>query len=628
MALGVDVEPGGAGISPRYRPKMRGRLATKYFLFVLIAVSVVLLASSTVQTLYGYNDQVTALNRTQQQQADTAAKEIEQFVATIEQELSWTILFPWVEDPELFERRRADASLVLSRVPAVTELTLVDSEGRERVRVSALQMDVVNSGRDLVTDPAFLGALARGAFYGPVYYRNGSEPYFTLAIAGNRPANGVAIAEVNLVFLWELVSAMEVGSSGWAFVVDQEGRLIAHPDVTRVLRGTDYSALPQVAAALGGGGEAAATGPGGQQLISAFAPVPPLGWFLFAELPTLEALAPIYKSLARSGIVLLLGLALAGAAAFILARRMVGPIRAIERGAARIGEGDLSHRISVNTSDEIESLAVQFNDMTARLQQSLTTLERRVEERTAQLAEKSEQLELASQHKSQFLANMSHELRTPLNAVLGYAELLVHGYYGPLTESSQEVLDRIQWNAKHLLLLINDVLDLSKIEAGELRLHFESYDLLAIVNEVVASTGSLASKKNLRLGVVASVELPKGYGDAQRIRQVTLNLVGNAIKFTDDGFVELTVGRKDGFLELEVVDSGPGIDPARQRDIFREFLQVENSDTRSRGGTGLGLAISKRIVEMHNGSIGVRSRVGAGATFWVLLPTTHPEGEG
>jgi signal transduction histidine kinase len=237
-----------------------------------------------------------------------------------------------------------------------------------------------------------------------------------------------------------------------------------------------------------------------------------------------------------------------------------------------------------------------------------------------EIADKSEQLVLASQHKSQFLANMSHELRTPLNAILGYAELLVDGIYGQLSDRPRGVLERIQKSGQHLLALINDVLDLAKIEAGQLTLTLENYSLPEVVQSVVIATEPLATAKGLKFAAALQDNMPMAHGDARRVSQVLLNLVGNTIKFTDDGEVELRAAAEKGQFVLSVRDTGPGIGEADQERIFGEFQQIDNSNTRKKGGTGLGLAISKRMVELQGGTISVQSTLGQGSTFRVVLP--------
>lgn len=237
-----------------------------------------------------------------------------------------------------------------------------------------------------------------------------------------------------------------------------------------------------------------------------------------------------------------------------------------------------------------------------------------------QLWEKSTELELASQHKSQFLANMSHELRTPLNAIIGYTELVQDSIYGDVPDKVHEVLERVHKNGQHLLGLINSVLDLSKIEAGLFTLQLEEYSMPDIIRNALATVESLAAEKQLKLITDIEPELPMGKGDEQRLLQVLLNLVGNAIKFTNTGEVSVNAMLKDELFYVAISDTGPGIGEEDQLAIFDEFQQVDNSSTREQGGTGLGLAITKKIILMHGGEIGVHSSIGNGSTFWFRIP--------
>ena len=237
-----------------------------------------------------------------------------------------------------------------------------------------------------------------------------------------------------------------------------------------------------------------------------------------------------------------------------------------------------------------------------------------------EIQDKSRQLEVASQHKSQFLANMSHELRTPLNAILGYTELMADGIYGQLPEKTLGVLKRLESNGRHLLGLINDVLDLSKIEAGQLVLELSDYSLEDIAQTVRSTLEPLAADKKLAFKVEMVPKMPAGHGDGRRLTQVVINLVGNAIKFTDVGEVVIKATATDGSFHLSVRDTGPGISAADQAKLFQEFQQADNAITRKKGGTGLGLAISKRIIEMHGGKIWVESQVGKGSTFSFTVP--------
>jgi len=237
-----------------------------------------------------------------------------------------------------------------------------------------------------------------------------------------------------------------------------------------------------------------------------------------------------------------------------------------------------------------------------------------------EIEDKGHQLEIASKHKSEFLANMSHELRTPLNAILGYTELILDRIYGDVPEKIQEVLVRLEKNGRHLLGLINDVLDLSKIEAGQLALSLNDYSIQEVVQTVITAVESLAAEKSLRLSVAVSPGLAYGKGDEQRITQVLLNLVGNAIKFTEAGEVKVEVVSSNGNFLVSVSDTGPGLSEADQQKIFEEFHQTDSSSTRKKGGTGLGLSIARRIIEMHGGRIWVESDLGNGSTFRFTLP--------
>jgi signal transduction histidine kinase len=236
----------------------------------------------------------------------------------------------------------------------------------------------------------------------------------------------------------------------------------------------------------------------------------------------------------------------------------------------------------------------------------------------AELAEQGRQLEEASQHKSQFLAAMSHELRTPLNAILGYAELLVDGIYGDVPPRALEVLERVQKSGQHLLGLINAVLDLSRIEAGQLVLALERYQLGEVVAAACAQVEPLVAAKGLRLSVELAPALPAGWGDPRRLTQVLVNLVGNAAKFAQAGEVGVRASLEDGAFVVSVRDSGPGIAPADQARIFEQFQQAAGAPPSE--GAGLGLAIAKRIVELHGGRIWVESTPGQGATFTFSLP--------
>ena len=964
----------------------RGSLFLKYAIPLVILSSGAVIVSGLVDMYFSYQESKSALARIQHEKAAAAAIRIEQFVRELEHDLAWIAQTPWGPRGVPLDQRRLDSLRLLRQVPPITEVSHIDPSGHEQLRVSRLAMDVIGSNADFSRDPKFVDAIARKTYFSAVYFRKESEPYMTIAMAGAGEDAGVVAAEANLKFIWDVVSNLKVGKGGYAYVVDANGRLIAHPDISLVLQKTDLSTLPQVRAAaaapVGKYGTSVDAMIGrdmrGTEVLSAHAAITPLNWSVFVELPVAEAFASLYASIWRTVILVFAGVVISIIASLILVRRMVAPIQALRAGAARIGAGALDHRIAVKSGDELQALADEFNSMTGRLQESYTGLERKVEERTRDLQEsleqqtatseilrvisssptdlqpvfdailqsaarlckgtmgalyrydgqmldiaatlgvtsesrealrrihpappsrthaagravldralihipdvtldpqyryepqaaqghrciasvpmmregkaigtinilrdeprafsareldllktfadqaviaienvrlfkelqertqdlarsvgqlqaltdvsqavnstldleevlsaivtravelsatdggaiyeydqgsgefrarathgfpqelvdvllgtplrmgegatgraaserapvqipdlrvegaysgplqnatmqagaravlavpllrearivgslvvsrntpgdfplevvdllqtfaaqstlaihnarlfleieqKSHELQVASQHKSQFLANMSHELRTPLNAILGYTELIVDQIYGKVPDKIRDVLERVQKSGRHLLGLINDVLDLSKIEAGQLVLSLNDYTFEEVTQSVATAVGSLAAEKKLHLVVDVPPGLPVANGDERRITQVLLNLVGNAIKFTDAGEVAVRVTLPDGMIVVSVADTGPGIREEDRQKIFEEFQQVDSSSTKTKGGTGLGLAIAKRIVEMHGGRIWVESTVGKGSTFFFSVPVrTNQQG--
>src|SRR5437660_6918627 len=265
--------------------KIRSRLFTKYVALFVAVVAVALLSNGIFEVFFYYREHKASLIRIQHEQAEAAAAKISQFIKEIESQLGWTTQLPWSAGS--IEQRRFDALRLLRQVPAITELAQVDSTGKERLRVSRLAMDVVDSGLDLSKDPKFIEAVAHKVYYGPVYFRRESEPYMTLALAGARKDAGVSIPEVTLKLIWDVVSQIKVGERGHAYVVGPEGRLIAHPDISLVLRNTDMSKLLQVQAARADNRGAANELQGtkniqGQEVLTASAPVLPLRRPMFA----------------------------------------------------------------------------------------------------------------------------------------------------------------------------------------------------------------------------------------------------------------------------------------------------------------------------------------------------------
>ena len=420
--------------------RIRSRLFTKYVALFVAVVGVALLSNGIFEVFFYYREHKAALIRIQHEQAEAAAAKIGQFIKEIESQLGWTTQLPWSAGS--IEQRRFDALRLLRQVPAITELAQVDSTGKERLRVSRLAMDVVDSGLDLSKDPKFTEAVAHKVYYGPVYFRRESEPYMTLALAGTRKDAGVSIAEVNLKLIWDVVSQIKVGERGHAYVVGPGGRLIAHPDISLVLRNTDMSKLAQVQAAQSGANGESLEGTKNiqdQEVLTASAPITPLGWTMFVELPVEEAYASLYAALQRLAIVLAAASLFAVLAGILLARRMVGPIQALRAGAERIGSGDFAQHISIETGDELEGLANQFNEMGARLQESYADLENKVEQRTSELSESLQQ-QTATADVLKVISRSAFDLKSVLTTLTESAKSLCGASLGMITLRDGEVM--------------------------------------------------------------------------------------------------------------------------------------------------------------------------------------------
>jgi signal transduction histidine kinase len=294
---------------------------------------------------------------------------------------------------------------------------------------------------------------------------------------------------------------------------------------------------------------------------------------------------------------------LALALGYAISWSLIEPVTQVNARMDEIAAGDFSRHVAVGNRDELGALAANLNRM------------------SDELGRLYEQLEAANRHKSEFLANMSHELRTPLNAVIGFSDLLQERTFGDLNDKQNEYVGIILTSGKHLLSLINDILDLSKIEAGRMELELTQFDVAMAVDNAVTLVRDRAARHELTLAVEVDPDLPLVVGDERKIKQVLLNLLSNSVKFTPaGGRIGVRAGRTNGEVEIAVSDTGVGIAAEDQTVIFEEFRQVGNDFVRKREGTGLGLALTRRFVELHGGHVRVESEPGKGSTFTFTLP--------
>jgi len=599
-------------------PRLMSRrtLFRKYAAYFTALVATMLVASGLIGLFFAYNDARALVEEVQREKVRSATLRIEQFVRTIESQLRATLLAAQIGSVRSVEERHFELLRLLQQAPAVIDAVWVDASGRQLVKVSRVARDEIGPGRDWSTHPG-VAAARRGELYvSPVYFRSESEPYMTVAVGTGAAETAVVLADVNLKLVWSVVSAIQLGATGSAYVVDSTGRLIAHPDNSLVLRKTDLSTLPHVRAALAGPG-----GPGDdvsiarvsadgveRTILTARAPIPALGWHVFVEQRLAEVFRPLYASAARAAVLLVVGVAVAVAAALVLARRMTAPIEVLKERATRIGEGRLHERVEIATGDELEALANEFNRMADKLRESHDGLEATIEVRTRELA-------AANHAKSRFLAAASHDLRQPVHA-LGLFLAQLREARTP--DERERLLAKIEASSGAVSELLDALLDISKLDAGTVTPRPSEFAAQIVLDRLEQDFALAAQAKGLRLRVRPSPV--RVVTDSVLLQRILINLVANAVRYTRDGGVLVACRRRGSRVRFEVWDTGIGI-PADQRErIFDEFYQAHPAVGETARGLGLGLAIVRRLAGLLRVTVALRSSEGRGSVFALEVP--------
>jgi signal transduction histidine kinase len=609
-------EPATRPQGPR---RQLSRLWIKHAVVMSLLTSTGLLLLGLTDMLFSYRASMEQVGRTQHAQAREVANALRGSLGIVERQIAAVTILPWeVHGWLTLEQRREEYMRLLRLAPVVESVSYFDGGGSERLAVSRRDVD-----RMLQPDPPAAPARSPDGgepllrcVYAQVQYAGGYEPFITLEMSTDEGKRGDrTVARLNLRTLAsELHDALTVAGST-AYVVDTSGRLVLSRDPGLMLEQRRVAASQHLPApAKGDVAGMTAVGLGGSAVIASSIGLPEVGWRVVVEQPRADALAPAYATLLRTGAFTIGWLLLAVASAFYLAGRLTRPVLALSRGAAALAAGNLSTRIDVQTGDELEDLATQFNHMAESLEESHTHLADKV-------AEKTRDLELANRHKSEFLANMSHELRTPLNAIIGFSEVLSEEMFGPLNAKQMEYSRDIHGSGQHLLSLINDILDLSKIEAGRLDLDPGEFDVPAAVANATTLVRERSQRQGLTLATDLSPDIETWVADPRRFKQILVNLLTNAVKFTPPGGTVTVRTRADGErLRVEVSDTGIGIAEADIDRVFEPFVQVGGERKNQAEGTGLGLSLVRRLVELHGGEVRVTSRPGEGSCFVFWLP--------
>lgn len=561
----------------------------------------------------------------QQQQAialqhEVAAREstlVAAFVQQLENDLRSLVQVRGLKELPL-DQQKSFLSELLSYRNAFDRIFLVDATGQEQAGASRTGLFTAADLRSRAQAEEFVGPTTSGrVYYSAVHTDSASgEPLMTIAVPllnlRSGSADGVLVADVRFKPIQDLFSGVETTDQGVIYMVDSTKRVVAHVDPSVILKGTYFAPPAQDGIYTGLNGTSAVLATNsihlGEQTFT-----------IVTEKPTAVALALAINTLVIVTGLILIVLVIAVGVGLLGVRQIVRPIQALASTAQAIQQGDLSQKADVSSSDEFGQLARTFNAMT----DAILHREKELRQQAEELRVATAKAKGSARVKGEFLANMSHELRTPLNAIIGFSDMLLMGMVGELTEQQKHKVERLRENGHRLLALINNVLDLTRIEARRIEIAQKPFSPAALAKRLIAQMEVLAQKNALDVKTGIDPELPASLvGDEQRIEQVVVNLLSNAFKFTDQGSValEITANRAEHTWSLSVSDTGIGIPPHALDLIFEEFRQVDGSSSRAYKGSGLGLAITRNLVRVMDGQISVKSELGKGSTFTVTLP--------
>ncbi len=547
---------------------------------------------------------------------------------------------------------------LISSRPEVEEISLLNRNGKEQIRISRMKSYGDNDLRDLEKSSFVRAALNASLSISNIEFSNYNEPQLKLGtpVVRNGNVENVILTLVNLKSLWNILQAQQIGQTGYVYVVNNDLKLIGHNDPSLVLSQMylpDTTIPAELFKGMGRKQFLVYKNFSGEKVAGVSSYDSTNKWWVVVELPVEESLAPLSRVIDNFILVYLIAIVVTILCVLVFSHLTTKPLQIFEKAISRVKNGERNVRISVPEDTELATISKSFNEMATSLdlqinrhiesEQALKssetnyrvltgTLQQRVDDATQELRNSNSHLEAALDHaeqankaKSIFLANMSHELRTPLNAIIGYSELLIEETEDAKTDTIEE-LTNISLAGRHLLNLINELLDLSKIEAGKMELVIEQFDMKSLLHEAIYTVRPMIDVNGNTLKVQCSSDIECLVSDRLKIKQILVNLLSNAGKFTNNGTIELIVAPDSkGHMLIEVKDTGIGMSDQQLGNIFSAFSQADNSIRERFGGTGLGLVISRHYSNSLGGDISVSSIKDKGSSFVIRLPIIFSE---